>query len=762
MPQDSSHPLQSRYRRYQQQRHGRQQDHVPCVLCGAQLALGLEVYTEHFQAAHGDILETELAAGGDATAIGRKYYRRSQNPPDPGQRPDETLSTPSKRASKSATILAKASADAPTTPASPSASGVSSTRAVLARGTSPSSQNNNHQARRAASASDASDFIRSHHPNRNPRVESTKRANRTSGPRLLQHPPQQHAQPGPKRHDEADGSVNTMLRQPDTRPISQQQLVAEVKGIYKGLVLVESKCIEVDAAQSAQTAQKDGEPIPELTDEQWQALGALHRALLHEHHDFFLASQHPCASPPLKRLASKYSMPARMWRHGIHSYLELLRHRLPKSREHMLSYIYLAYGMMVLLYETIPSYEETWIECLGDLGRYRMAIEDENNHDREIWTEVSRQWYKKASDLSPGTGRLYHHLAILARPNWLQQLLYYSKSLCVPNPFESARESILTLFEPLIMESGTHPYEMQQQPIDPPFVRCHACMFMRIGAEQQRSYAQKFLSLLDNHIARTARLFLQPAYTIGIANCCAMVEYGSKSNVIFRVINKEPDDVKQAEENSSESGDATSTESGNVQPTDEFFQARALACDTARVILDRLGDPNVWPFVHVTLVFVHHLTFFQSKGGMEHIERAFPWSPLVNLLNTLRSPSGADPKHESDTFPGLAEDGPPLPEDFAMRGLLWADKYHPAGWLAEAKVDNDEKGFELPSMAEQRRDRILWLGCRIAKFGRWIKYDGESRAFSVVPEFADVEAEPGGGGVMDVDSSGSEATVGAG
>lgn len=84
MPQDSSHPLQSQFRRYQQQRHGRQQDRLPCVLCGVQLAQGLESYAEHFQAAHSGILESELAAGEDATAIARKYYRRSQNPPDAG------------------------------------------------------------------------------------------------------------------------------------------------------------------------------------------------------------------------------------------------------------------------------------------------------------------------------------------------------------------------------------------------------------------------------------------------------------------------------------------------------------------------------------------------------------------------------------------------------------------------------------------------------------------------------------------------------
>jgi hypothetical protein len=30
-----------------------------------------------------------------------------------------------------------------------------------------------------------------------------------------------------------------IIRQPETRPISQEQLVAEVKGIYAGLVMVE-------------------------------------------------------------------------------------------------------------------------------------------------------------------------------------------------------------------------------------------------------------------------------------------------------------------------------------------------------------------------------------------------------------------------------------------------------------------------------------------------------------------------------------------
>jgi hypothetical protein len=53
---------------------------------------------------------------------------------------------------------------------------------------------------------------------------------------------------------------------------------------------------------------------------------------------------------------------------------------------------------MTLLLVTVPAFEDTWTECLGDLGRYRMVIEDDDVQDREVWTPVARQWYLKASD----------------------------------------------------------------------------------------------------------------------------------------------------------------------------------------------------------------------------------------------------------------------------------------------------------------------------------------------------------------------------
>jgi hypothetical protein len=54
----------------------------------------------------------------------------------------------------------------------------------------------------------------------------------------------------------------------------------------------------------------------------------------------------------------------------------------------MLAFIYLAFLMMALLYETVPASEDPWIEFLRDLGCYRLAIEHDDIRDGEVWTLV--------------------------------------------------------------------------------------------------------------------------------------------------------------------------------------------------------------------------------------------------------------------------------------------------------------------------------------------------------------------------------------
>ena len=132
-------------------------------------------------------------------------------------------------------------------------------------------------------------------------------------------------------------------------------------------------------------------------------------------------------------------MPARMWHHGIHSFLELLRHRLPASPDHMLVFIYLAYSEVALLYETVPKFEDTWIECLGDLGRYRVAIGDDDIRDREVWTGVAHAFGKAKLRIR----RLRSHVRTLYS-NSCATSLYVRQLFCL------IRKSTLRAFQVMI------------------------------------------------------------------------------------------------------------------------------------------------------------------------------------------------------------------------------------------------------------------------------------------------------------------------
>ena len=366
--------------------------------------------------------------------------------------------------------------------------------------------------------------------------------------------------------DTDDLPINTsIIKQPESRPISQSQLATEVKGIYSGLVMVEGKCVGVVSAQSQaaqQAAPSEQHQSGKSQVEQSPALIALHRTLLHEHHDFFLASQHPSAGKTIKELATKYSMPARMWKHGIHNFLELLRHQLPESLDYMLAFIYLAYQMMALLFETVPSFEDTWIECLGDLARYRMAIEDEDIRDREVWTCVAKFWYMRAADKNCEIGRLLReylsnptpssqlsqtfidHLGILARSNPLAQLSLYCRSLTAKQPFISSRESIMTLFDPALARLSK-PNAVRPLSNDMYFVIVHACTFgVKVTPGLLDRAMSTYLSGLDAQIAQLNTRWRESGAFVASCLIASTLKYGCTDSNIREILlpNEKPSD----------------------------------------------------------------------------------------------------------------------------------------------------------------------------------------------------------------------------
>lgn len=220
----------------------------------------------------------------------------------------------------------------------------------------------------------------------------------------------------------------------------------------------------------------------------------LHR-LADAHYSFLQLALDPRLPASLHSLAQRYNIPTRLWQVGFHQLLERMRHAVlsaPLSGpddtgtstnvlEHLIEFIQYAYGFYSQLFEdpTIAVFRAAWIEQLGDLARYRMAVaglasrmhaashassssppqsarltaaalesnaadakparpadaasigqaalHDWDLEEHETWREMARDWYGQGLAENPGTGRLQHHLALLSKGDELRALYHYSK-----------------------------------------------------------------------------------------------------------------------------------------------------------------------------------------------------------------------------------------------------------------------------------------------------------------------------------------------
>ncbi|KAJ5319154.1 uncharacterized protein N7506_011858 [Penicillium brevicompactum] len=524
--------------------------------------------------------------------------------------------------------------------------------------------------------------------------------------------------PGPEPEQETlKPTPDEMFRQLKTLPITEEQLVNEVRGIYTGLVMVEKKCIEIDKQQA--------ESKLELSPSQWQSLVAVHRTLLYEHHDFFLASQHPSSGSILRPLADKYSMPARMWKYAIHSFLELLRQKLPGSMEYMLDFIYLSYSMMTLLLESVSHFKETWIECLGDLARYRMAVEEFDYKDRDLWAGISRYWYNQDAANIPENGRIQHHLAVLSRPDRLQQFFHYTKALTCVRPFASARESIANLVTPTL---DIPPARLN---LITSFVAAHGANFQQSSTAEFISRAKLFLSKLRKEVKMLGRQGQQGVYMTS-CNIAAIFQFGDKNGIMEKeFIWKRPIPTAEGRMLSMQ---GTFGANPVTRPTYSdlssqlVFRASSLAFHTLIVMLDQIGDQNMYPNVHISMAFVWCLTL--NPAAIQRLEPLVPWARLTTYLNSLFGSDTAVSKIEAEEFP-VSDDTSvkQLPEDFLMRGQAWSRLYHPENFFEGAPSEDDRPSIEQPSTLIPRIQRCLWLGVRIATFTRWMTYD-QTRGFA--------------------------------
>ncbi|KAI7081683.1 hypothetical protein KC356_g8959 [Hortaea werneckii] len=348
-----------------------------------------------------------------------------------------------------------------------------------------------------------------------------------------------------------------------------------------------------------------------------------------------------------------------MWKHAIHSFLEVLRHRRPDSHEYMLAFVYLTYQMMALLLETVPSFGDTWVECLGDLARYRMAIEEDQDLYSH-WAGVASSWYIKATDKYPEAGRLYHHLGILERPS-LQKFACYGKSQTCVIPFPNTKDSMTLLCTPLAEDGNAA--RTATRSTEASLCRMFALIYFQKPTEAVDVAQKLALELLkrlggfrwkDNGVA------------LAISSISALLEHGSLANPIRAAYDSA---IKQHFRSTGPANAPNGTCSTPEDGQNDSQSPREPSRPANQPLLTNIRDvtfavlnsalqhgvvDDILPCVHVMLCFLNSLILikehlhlqYHTVGKLLELE-GVSWGQLCLFLDTLVHLVGGLPQEET-------------------------------------------------------------------------------------------------------------------
>ncbi|KAG1756261.1 uncharacterized protein EDB91DRAFT_1091560 [Suillus paluster] len=174
----------------------------------------------------------------------------------------------------------------------------------------------------------------------------------------------------------------------DTKPRedpSNNAFAAQLKKLYRSISTLETKILNEDADDYVDEGrvllQGRGREVSDedLQQQKWMKLISDHKRLAEMMHNLMEISLAPSVPASLRVIPGKYNIIIRLWTHAFHKLLEALRRASfssPLALEHLQDFIYYAYTFYTGLLEepTLRSFRSGWLEALGDLARYRMAV----------------------------------------------------------------------------------------------------------------------------------------------------------------------------------------------------------------------------------------------------------------------------------------------------------------------------------------------------------------------------------------------------
>ncbi|KAK9463739.1 uncharacterized protein V1516DRAFT_668569 [Lipomyces oligophaga] len=505
--------------------------------------------------------------------------------------------------------------------------------------------------------------------------------------------------------------------------LSVDEIKSLISLLYTRILYLEHVCIDIFLAQSHCATEITSSHFSQRS---WSAIVRLYEELIEEYDDFIFACSIANATSSIRALPQTHKIPIRIWKIGVRLLIEILRVYLPQSNEVLCNFVDYVYVLVGRLYECNPVSRLTWMELLGDLARCRMVLEREDSHSRQCWQEQSFMWYTRCSLVTPGIGRIYHHLSFTSENAILDQLYYQCKSLSSWEKYASSRDSVVPLFD-LAFDL----FERNQQKVDLMFVQLHAMLFTLGKAKNFSINLASFLRSVNK-----PRAWVADGIKYAIVNVASLFQLGLKCNALHQLtfydkvskdefllfrpnikenIDKElhdfdedplasfsdlEDEISAINLGSlsvdittkSSSGERNSpppySEKVPILTLEEYMDSDAFklslitigkAKDLSYSMLSMaltVATPDHYSHIFAWLVFLDYIKDYVHVWKLllvssEHDHVIFPWSELMHFLTTLTYLADTDSLYEAQSYPSPS----PLKDDWAIYGLIWSKEY---------------------------------------------------------------------------------------
>ncbi|TDL27426.1 hypothetical protein BD410DRAFT_818864 [Rickenella mellea] len=385
-----------------------------------------------------------------------------------------------------------------------------------------------------------------------------------------------------------DGSSasSALFEQQPREETGSSAFAVQLKKLYRVIMNVEAKALKLHGREAPEVSLRrpnHTQPDSEAEEqEKWSKFVAEHKTLAESMHNLLQLTSAPLLPASLRNIPTKYNIITRLWTHAFNMPLETLRRASFQSvvaLEHLQDYLYYAYKFYSMLLEerNLDVFKSGWLEALGDLARYRMAIAAmtapaaiasgefqpiseqaltaEGDSDDvpariddspgpsvgvaaaraldvepevERWRHIARDWYAAGLADTPGTGKLHHHLGLLSREvdgGELRAVYHFVKSMTTLHPFSTSRESVLPIWSAQAQARRSQP----DAHVSDLFVLLHGMLFTNIELDDFPATLARLMERLELEGAEEREWIM-----MAVINITAILEYGRPTGVLRR------------------------------------------------------------------------------------------------------------------------------------------------------------------------------------------------------------------------------------